>query len=156
MHVCRKLKLCEKAQKKERKGCKNDSKIELWAPRGRNFAILGAFLRGPIFDEFSIGKKSAKIAIRSGKMRKEAIGTSRDQWVGGGGGACGRRILRIHSKFLLVFLITPMQHHPAEVCGGFSHRPRIRLQLARFHQNPPNSTRFACERGHHFFHQFFD
>ena len=36
------------------KGSKNDIEIELWALGGRIFEIWGGFLRGRIFDEFSI------------------------------------------------------------------------------------------------------
>ena len=39
---------------------KSDPKIDVWAIRGPTFEVLGRFLRGLIFDEFSIGKKSAK------------------------------------------------------------------------------------------------
>ena len=39
---------------------KSDPKIDVWAIRGPTFEVLGAFLRSRIFDEFSIGKKSAK------------------------------------------------------------------------------------------------
>ena len=39
---------------------KSEHKIDLWAIRGPTFEVLGRFLRGLIFDEFSIGKKSAK------------------------------------------------------------------------------------------------
>ena len=39
---------------------KSDPKIDVWAIRGPTFEVLGAFLRSLIFDEFSIGKKSAK------------------------------------------------------------------------------------------------
>ena len=38
---------------------KSEHKIDVWAIRGPTFEILGAFLRGLILDEFSIGKKSA-------------------------------------------------------------------------------------------------
>ena len=40
---------------------KSEPKIDVWAIRGPTFEVLGAFLRSRIFDEFSIGKKSAKI-----------------------------------------------------------------------------------------------
>ena len=39
---------------------KSDPKIDVWAIKGPTFEVLGAFLRSLIFDEFSIGKKSAK------------------------------------------------------------------------------------------------
>ena len=39
---------------------KSDPTIEVWASEGWVFEVLGGFLRSPIFDEFSIGKKSAK------------------------------------------------------------------------------------------------
>ena len=39
---------------------KNHPKIDGWAIRGPIFEVLGGFLRGQIFDEFSIGKKFAK------------------------------------------------------------------------------------------------
>ena len=39
---------------------KSDPKIDVWAIRGPTFEVLGAFLRSLIFNEFSIGKKSAK------------------------------------------------------------------------------------------------
>ena len=39
---------------------KSAHKIDVWAIRGPTFEVLGAFLRSPIFNEFSIGKKSAK------------------------------------------------------------------------------------------------
>ena len=38
---------------------KSESKIEVWALEGPTFEVLGGFLRSRIFDEFSIGKKSA-------------------------------------------------------------------------------------------------
>ena len=38
---------------------KSEPKIDVWALRGSTFEVLGAFLRGLILDEFSIGKKSA-------------------------------------------------------------------------------------------------
>ena len=38
---------------------KSEPKIDVWAIRGPTFEVLGAFLRSLIFDEFSIGKKSA-------------------------------------------------------------------------------------------------
>ena len=41
-------------------GSKNDVEIDLGALGVRIFEILGAFFRGLIFDEFSIGKKCAK------------------------------------------------------------------------------------------------
>ena len=40
-------------------GPKSEPKIDVWAIRGPTFEVLGAFLRGLILDEFSIGKKSA-------------------------------------------------------------------------------------------------
>ena len=40
-------------------GPKSDPKIDVWAIRGPTFEVLGAFLRSLIFDEFSIGEKSA-------------------------------------------------------------------------------------------------
>ena len=39
---------------------KSDLKIDVWALEGSTFEVLGGFLRSQIFDEFSIGKKSAK------------------------------------------------------------------------------------------------
>ena len=42
-------------------GSKNDAKIDLGALGGAIFEIWGGFLKGLIFDEFSIGKKFAKI-----------------------------------------------------------------------------------------------
>ena len=38
---------------------KSEPKIEVWATRGPTFEVLGRFLRSLIFDEFSIGEKSA-------------------------------------------------------------------------------------------------
>ena len=38
---------------------KSDPKIDIWAPRGKIFEVLGGFLRSLIFYEFPIGKKSA-------------------------------------------------------------------------------------------------
>ena len=38
---------------------KSEPKIEVWAIRGPTFEVLGGFLRSLIFDEFSIGEKSA-------------------------------------------------------------------------------------------------
>ena len=38
---------------------KSKPKIDVWAIRGPTFEVLGAFLRSLIFNEFSIGKKSA-------------------------------------------------------------------------------------------------
>ena len=46
-------------------------------------------MRGPIFDEFSIGKKSAKIAVRSGKNAKKERPRDFEGRVGGGGAARG-------------------------------------------------------------------
>ena len=37
---------------------KSEPKIDVWALEGPTFEVLGWFLRSPIFDEFSIGKKS--------------------------------------------------------------------------------------------------
>ena len=39
---------------------KSDPKIDVWALEGPTFEVLGGFLRSAIFDEFSIGKKSAE------------------------------------------------------------------------------------------------
>ena len=39
---------------------KSDPKIDVWALEGPTFEVLSGFLRSRIFDEFSIGKKSAK------------------------------------------------------------------------------------------------
>ena len=39
---------------------KNEPKIDVWAIRGPTFEVLGAFLKSLIFNEFSIGNKSAK------------------------------------------------------------------------------------------------
>ena len=39
---------------------KSDPKIDVWALEGPIFEVLGGVLRSRIFDEFSIGKKSAK------------------------------------------------------------------------------------------------
>ena len=44
-------------------GIQNDPKIDVWAIRGPTFEVLGAFLRSLIFNEFSIGKNSAKNLI---------------------------------------------------------------------------------------------
>ena len=41
-------------------GPKSEPKIDVSAIRGQTFEVLGAFLRSPIFNEFSIGKKSVK------------------------------------------------------------------------------------------------
>ena len=38
---------------------KSEPKIEVWAIRGPTFEVLGGFLMSLIFDEFSIGEKSA-------------------------------------------------------------------------------------------------
>ena len=38
---------------------KSESKTDVWAIRGPTFEVLGGFLRSLIFDEFSIGEKSA-------------------------------------------------------------------------------------------------
>ena len=38
---------------------KSHPKIDIWAIRGPTFEVLGGFLRSLIFDEFSIGEKSA-------------------------------------------------------------------------------------------------
>ena len=40
---------------------KSDPKIDVWALEGPTFEVLGGFLRSRIFDEFPIGKKSAKV-----------------------------------------------------------------------------------------------
>ena len=42
------------------KGSNNESKVELWAFRGLSFKFSEGFWRGLIFDDFSIGKKSAE------------------------------------------------------------------------------------------------
>ena len=42
---------------------KSDPKIDGWTSEGSIFEVLGGLLRSPIFDEFSIGKKSAKNPI---------------------------------------------------------------------------------------------
>ena len=39
---------------------KSDPKIDVWAPEGLIFEVLGGVYKSPIFDEFSIGKKSTK------------------------------------------------------------------------------------------------
>ena len=41
------------------KESKSEPKTEVWAIRGPTFEVLGGFLRSLIFDEFSIGEKSA-------------------------------------------------------------------------------------------------
>ena len=38
---------------------KSHPKIDIWAISGSTFEVLGWFLRSLIFDEFSIGEKSA-------------------------------------------------------------------------------------------------
>ena len=38
---------------------KSEPKTDVWAIRGSTFEVLGRFLRSLIFDEFSIGEKSA-------------------------------------------------------------------------------------------------
>ena len=38
---------------------KSDPKFDIWALRDHDFEILGGFLKRRIFDEFSIGEKSA-------------------------------------------------------------------------------------------------
>ena len=48
------MKICAKIDPK------SDPKIDVWALEGPTFEVLGGFLRSRIFDEFSIGKKSAK------------------------------------------------------------------------------------------------
>ena len=40
---------------------KSEPKIDVWEIRGPTFEVLGAFLRGLILNEFSNGKKFAKI-----------------------------------------------------------------------------------------------
>ena len=52
-------------------GSKNDAKIDLGALGGAIFEILGDFLRGLIFDEFSIGKKVPK------KLSKLQLGAAK-------------------------------------------------------------------------------
>ena len=37
----------------------SEPKIDVWAIRAPTFEVLGGFLRNLIFDEFSIGEKSA-------------------------------------------------------------------------------------------------
>ena len=54
---------------------KMDPKIDIWALRGQICEILGGLLRSLIFDEFSIGKKSAKnlkFAVR-GRILGESL-----------------------------------------------------------------------------------
>ena len=54
---------------------KSHPKIDIWAIRGPTFEVLGGFLRSQIFDEFSIGKKSAKnlkFAVR-GRILGESL-----------------------------------------------------------------------------------
>ena len=50
---------------------KSDPKIDIWALRGRIFAILGGFLRSPIFYEFSVGKKLLKSEILGPEGRQK-------------------------------------------------------------------------------------
>ena len=61
-------------------GSKNDAKIDLGALGGAIFEIWGGFLRGLIFNEISIGKKSVE------KLRKWRLGAAKgkvDARVGG-------------------------------------------------------------------------
>ena len=46
-------------KKRCQKGPKIDAKINIWAIRGPTFEVLGGFLGSLIFNEFSIGEKSA-------------------------------------------------------------------------------------------------
>ena len=65
---------------------KSEPKIDVWAIRGPTFEVLGRFLRGLIFDEFSIGKKSMK-NLRFGVGRLALVKNPGILW-------CGRRIGR--------------------------------------------------------------
>ena len=71
---------------------KSDPKIDVWAADGLIFEVLGWLLRSRIFDEFSIGKKSAKnptfgvrgadfgrVAGRNGSGRRIGRGRSEGQ-----------------------------------------------------------------------------
>ena len=66
---------------------KSDPKIDVWALEGPTFEVSGGFLRSQIFDEFSIGKKSAKNR-ENGGPRGSQKGV---RWVflGRPGGMCG-------------------------------------------------------------------
>ena len=74
---------------------KSHPKIDLWAIRGSIFEVLGRFLRGQIFDEFSIGKKFAKFwgfgILGSAKCKK--LGSAGK--VGGRGGGPGNLVLLV-------------------------------------------------------------
>ena len=74
-------------------GFRNEAEIDaeiiqsrFWAARGAADVdfdyFLGGFLRSPIFDEFSIGKKSAKICNLGSEGRQKAISRA----LGGVGG----------------------------------------------------------------------
>ena len=65
---------------------KSDPEIDVWPLEGSIFEVLGEFLRSRIFDEFSIGKKSAKSLQFS--VWGVATGAPRGIW------GCGRRIGR--------------------------------------------------------------
>ena len=55
---------------------KSELKIEVWAIRGQTFEVLRGFLRSLIFDEFSIGEKSAwnRQSWRRGAAKGESPG----------------------------------------------------------------------------------
>ena len=57
MRFRRSGKLIEKAMPKVNPNC---SKIQLWAPRGQIFEILGGFDRGLILDDFLSGPQNEK------------------------------------------------------------------------------------------------
>ena len=48
-------------RKRDAKRQQNRPQIELWAPMGPIFEVLGGVARGPIFDEFLMGPKMKKI-----------------------------------------------------------------------------------------------
>ena len=77
-----------------KKGLQNEAEIDakiiqsrFWAARGAAHVdfdyFLGGFLRSPIFDEFSIGKKSAKICNLGSEGRQKAISRATLGGVGG-------------------------------------------------------------------------
>ena len=66
------------------------TEIDVWAIRGPTFEVLGAFLRSRIFDEFSIGKKSAKNRENGGLGRLKVANVLILGRVGGKGGGHGR------------------------------------------------------------------
>ena len=102
------------------KGSKNALQIDALALGGRIFEILGVFLRALIFDEFSIGKKSAKNRENGGPWLLKAKFI--DIWggVGGKGGGHGRPLESDKSLKRV-----PNAHAPRAGAADFKASPHV-------------------------------